>query len=250
MKNRNLNSLKALRVYFEHSRPKETTLRDNYVRAVSEVEVEAYFKRLEEALVEKIATADAVVGCVAWLTSEPVIGALAARPNGVSILIQKEEFLRPDIGDTRGFPARLRKSYAALPSINPPVDGWNEPRDAEIGSGSYVDLSVRCIGFGRRKNEITLPRMHHKFLVFCRSTDFDESKTIWPYEPFAVWTGSFNMTRNGTMSLENAVFIRNYQIAEAYFSEWDSLLMVSEQLDWSSVYANPDIQFNDGAVYS
>lgn len=245
-----LNQLEQRHVDFQHARSKTVALLDNSVRVSHNVELEAFFKNLEEAAVERIAESDAVVGCVAWLTSPAIIDALAGRPHGVSILVQKEDFLRPDLGDTDGFARRLQARYSKLRSIQGPVDGWHEHRNAEVGGGSYVDLSARCIGYARSADEFTLPRMHHKFLVFCKYLGDLEHEKLWPYEPLAVWTGSFNMTFNGSKSLENAVYIREANIAKAYFSEWQSLLMVSESLDWTTTYASPDIQFNDGAIYS
>jgi phosphatidylserine/phosphatidylglycerophosphate/cardiolipin synthase-like enzyme len=90
--------------------------------------------------------------------------------------------------------------------------------------------------------------MHHKFLVFCRYSINEE--LAWPYIPYAVWTGSFNITKNGSRSLENAVYIQHPEVAMHYFFEWQQILEVSETLDWTSPYAAPDIQFNDGAVFS
>lgn len=58
------------------------------------------------------------------------------------------------------------------------------------------------------------------------------------------------MTNNGGHSLENAVFIRQADVADAYFQEWARLILVSEQLDWTNEYAAPDIQFNTGAILS
>jgi len=58
--------------------------------------IAAHFQDLEGALIRYIAEADAVVGCVAWLTNLNVLRALASK-FGVSIIVQKEEFLRPDL---------------------------------------------------------------------------------------------------------------------------------------------------------
>ena len=245
-----LNQLEQRYVDFDHDRPKAIALPDNSVCVSHNVELEAFFKNLEGAAVDRIAEADAVVGCVAWLTSPAIIDALAGRPHGVSILVQKEDFLRPDLGDTDGFAGRLQTRYSKLRSIHGPVDGWHEHRNAEVGGSRHLDFSARCVGYARSADEITLPRMHHKFLVFCKYLGNSEHENFWPYEPYAVWTGSFNMTFNGSKSLENAVYIREANIAKAYFSEWQSLLMVSESLDWTTNYASPDIQFNDGSIYS
>lgn len=54
----------------------------------------AHFEDIEGRLVEFIHESTAIVGCVAWLTSVPVLRALQGRP--VNLIVQKEDFLRPD----------------------------------------------------------------------------------------------------------------------------------------------------------
>src|SRR2546426_5099329 len=76
--------------------------------------VKAIFKNLEGALIKEIRQADVVVGCVAWLTSEAILKALACRQH-VSIIVQKEDFLRPDLTSRRGWTGMLRRLYGALP---------------------------------------------------------------------------------------------------------------------------------------
>jgi hypothetical protein len=51
-------------------------------------------------------------------------------------------------------------------------------------------------------------------------------------KPYGVWTGSFNMTANAGMSLENAVYLKNDRIARSYFAEWKALRTISEPTDW------------------
>src|SRR5712692_3136819 len=55
-----------------------------------------FFKNLEDHLIRFVQEADVVVGCVAWVTSEPILKALAKK-KGVSLVVQKEDFLRPDL---------------------------------------------------------------------------------------------------------------------------------------------------------
>ncbi|MGG6325682.1 hypothetical protein ACQ5UC_18795 [Vibrio cholerae] len=58
--------------------------------------INVYFRDLEKHLISHINKADLVVGAVAWLTSESILDALASVKN-VQIVVQKEDFLRPDI---------------------------------------------------------------------------------------------------------------------------------------------------------
>lgn len=60
------------------------------------------------------------------------------------------------------------------------------------------------------------------------------------YKPYAVWTGSFNFSDNGTKSFENAVVIEDVAIAEAYLEEWGQIAALSEPLDWSSEWMAPE----------
>jgi hypothetical protein len=85
------------------------------------------------------------------------------------------------------------------------------------------------------------PRMHNKFLVFCR-VDILREKTYPEVDivPYAVWTGSFNFTMNATMSLENALVLWNRAIAAAYYDEWQQILSLSEPLDWESNWCEPE----------
>jgi hypothetical protein len=56
-----------------------------------------------------------VVGCVAWLSSRSVLEALA-RKKAVAIVVQKEDFLRPDLDQNWTRAGReLRAFYRALP---------------------------------------------------------------------------------------------------------------------------------------
>lgn len=68
--------------------------------------------------------------------------------------------------------------------------------------------------------------------------------------PYAVWTGSYNITKNGNASPENAMFLDHDRLAAAYCDEWAQLLEVSEPLDWKSIYAAPEIDYNTGACTS
>jgi hypothetical protein len=64
---------------------------------------------------------------------------------------------------------------------------------------------------------------------------------LWEFiQPYAVWTGSFNPTHNGTMSLENAVIIYDDEIAGAYYREWQQIEALSEPLDWNSPWVAPE----------
>lgn len=229
-----------------------------------------HFRDLESPLLRYINEADAVVGCVAWFTNLQVLGALASK-QAASILVQKEDFLRPDLGPSKArWKADLQAHYEALRPIEVPLHieaGWLEVRTAEelVGLGEPVNyVGIRCVGHYQaaepeknteagKKFRPAIPRMHHKFLVFLRKRSELDSEVLegaWPYRPYAVWTGSYNITGNGKASLENALFVRDEKLAAAYCDEWAQLVELSEPLDWKSEYAAPEIDYNTGAFCS
>lgn len=234
------------------------------------VKAEAHFRDLLSPLLRYIEEADAVVGCVAWLTNLQVLSALASK-QAASIIVQKEDFLRPDIGPVKaGWKADLQAHYEAIRPIDVPLHleaGWLEVRTAQepVGLGEPLNyVGIRCIGHyqangqgnnaqAAKKLATAMPRMHHKFLVFLqrrKELDPDVVEGAWPYSPYAVWTGSYNITGNGNASLENALFIRNETLAAAFCDEWAQLIELSESLDWKSEYAAPEIDYNTGAIFS
>lgn len=179
-----------------------------------------------------------VIGCVAWLTSSPILDALKSR-EGASIIVQKEDFLRPDPG---GLSLNsLRPKYDAVPGIT-------RFEFAHAGNLSYCagpDVEgVRCAGIRPGDRARAFPRMHHKFIVGgrMRPDTFDDAEATpcETFEPEAVWTGSFNFTRNASRSLENAIVIDSPDVALAFLREWVFVLALSEPLDWESEYVAPE----------
>ncbi len=217
--------------------------------------VTVHFRDLDKALIGYINKTSTVVGCVAWLTHIGILNALSRR-DGVSLLVQKEDFLRPDSG---GGPTKekLRKAYAKLHGL--PRAAFDAEYDEKLGysylahpamqagprerpdlDAMHVIDSVRCVGVRNGSQAIATPRMHHKFLVFCRWMRLNKEDPVAVLAPHAVWTGSFNFTNNGMRSLENAVVIRNPDIANAYMCEYLQLAMIAEPLDWHSQWVSPE----------
>jgi hypothetical protein len=214
-------------------------LKENSIRSTADVEV--VFRNLESRLVKFISECEVVVGCVAWLTSEPILNALAKVPQGVAVIVQKEDFLRPDVGSHGQWPKKLRAFYDKL---RQPFDRHNFPNVVSfLSMGGDPSLHpVRCVGNNNSEKVPAHPRMHNKFIVGCKvnkiqSCDDWEDERI---EPIAVWTGSFNFTKNAALSLENALIIRDEKVARAYFDEWGQITMLSERLDWTSEWCVPE----------
>lgn len=249
------------------------------------VSTNVYFDDLEQHLIDHILGSEICLGCVAWLTNENVLNALSASKK-VSILVQKEDFLRPDSCSNE----KLKSLYSKLPALS--LDDLNnmgglgitsdfvfpcdchqfEPYDEELaesfGKGfstyiaseqsrevvgscknflkneasklptrsvTYASFSddechaIRCVGNLNADRSPAMPRMHHKFMLFCDKYGV----------PYQVWTGSFNFTQNGTRSLENAVVISEPSIVAAYWQEWAYVYALSENLDWMQEWCNP-----------
>ncbi len=212
--------------------------------SVESCPVEVVFRDLDTRLCQEIAKAEAVFGCVAWLTHERVLRVLGAK-RAAGIIVQKEDFLRPDSRVLER--ALTRELYGAIPGFCRyevrPASGYSACTDP------YSE-GVRCVGYANLERRRVIPRMHNKFMVFCRKekwpwTDADgigpelgSDEYFW--EPYAVWTGSFNMTFNASESLENAIIIRHLDIAKAYLEEFGTIFGLSEPLDWSSDWIEPD----------
>lgn len=209
--------------------------------------VELYFRDIEDTIVRKIMSYPIVLGCVAWLTNEKILKALATREL-VQIIVQKEDFLRPDSDNWTS--QKLNKLYNDLPKglaipthfgnkTNTILDGVYKYH----GDGEFLD-AIRWAGEFNVDQKTAFPRMHNKFLVFCDSLEElyseEEDDLIPTLKPLAVWTGSFNMTYNSTNSLENGLFLRDKNIVLAYYRQWAEIVGISDMLDWSTNYDEYD----------
>jgi len=215
------------------SDPAGVPLMDCSTATTNPERVEVVFDGLEARLVKEIGQHPAVVGCVAWLTSKPILRAMATR-ECVSFVVQKEDFLRPD---SRGNNDALRGLYSDLPR--------GDRLQADLGL-SHISFAVdpgyeavRCLGNHNSNKKPAWPRMHHKFAVFLDYVHFPQYDDA-ALSPMAVWTGSYNWSHNASESLENAVLIHDAEIARAYFQEWGQLMALSEPLDWESVWCAPE----------
>lgn len=209
--------------------------------------VSVYFRNIESRLIEHLQKGNAVFGAVAWLTSKSILEALS-QLEYVQIVVQKEDFLRPD-GDKKSakeWKDWLHKCYSKLKcSIQRgEFDSW-------ILGATSLDKDhslepVRCVGYSNTTKKAAFPRMHNKFLVFANvELVSDCGYPVHIIKPYAVWTGSFNLSKNATNSLENSLYITNQTIVDAYFKEYAQIAAISEKLDWTSEWNNPE--WNIGA---
>lgn len=199
------------------------------------VSLEVAFDNLERRMVQFIESAPVIVGCMAWLTNGRVLDALGTR-YAASILIQKEDFLRPDAGNWSE--KRIKAQYSKIKGI----DMYSADTGYNTASPPEID-AIRCVGVLKQECSVP-PRMHHKFLVACDVRNSIPDGEIYPegYIPRRVWTGSLNATENGTRSLENALIIDDSVVASTFYDEWKNVLGLSEALDWFAPYVRPDFR--------
>ncbi len=194
-------------------------------------EITAYFRDLENNLVDLINQYPASAGCVAWLTSVPILSALA-RQQQTTIIVQKEDFLRPDGATNK---KHLRLLYSKL-------EGGERYTFSKLCNlsvcGDPTIEGVRCVGNHNSDRNPACPRMHNKFLILGQLEKGEVSH--YCFVPELVWTGSFNFTYNAGLSLENALVISNSEIVSAYYSYWQDIAAISEPLDWESEWVEPE----------
>ena len=217
---------------------------EDYSTAKPAVDTEVVFRRHRARLLTLIAEYPYVIGGVAWLTDMRVLDALATR-KGVNILVQKEDFLRPDLDGAADFAVTLRRAYGRLETIERHYAPGIAP---ELSYCSGSGEAIRCVGNYNADKHPAWPRMHNKFLVFCAedhvestSQEYDNSHDV--LRPECVWTGSYNITFNAQKSFENAVILRDPDIADAYAREWAQILALSEPLDWTERWSAPEYRF-------
>ena len=250
--NQNKTNLNRMRTYYSDKNQDENRhIIDNNI-IVDGVSLEIHFRNIEEELIKQINCADAVVGCVAWLTNKNILNALKKVKYGVSIIVQKEDFLRPDCDDI----PKLKEMYDDIKGIS-----WYcgftvafecTPNPGLINCASYqnhYDDPVRCMGNHNKDIKPAFPRMHNKFIVFgkiikqkrwCDKEEYGDH--VDTFQAFSVWSGSYNFTHNSANSLENGIMINNSLIANQYLNTWAHVLTLSEQLDWDSEWSAPELR--------
>jgi hypothetical protein len=216
-------------------------------------QLKVYFQGIKQVLRQRIERADLIVGCIAWLTDGDVIRSLWHPRHGVAIVVQKEEYLDPEWArsdaDARRA-ARLRQLYSSLKMPLRPADfGGLLAKGPYFGYPDRLE-PIRCAGYFPGDARGPVPRMHHKFLVFCdvisRTGPEDPAAgdpTPPEIRPAEVWVGSFNLTPNAARSLEDVVAIVDPRIATCFYDEWMQIEAMYQPLpsDWTM----PGIPWNE-----
>ncbi len=226
----------------------ESTTAKNYSLKLEQAQfesVETYFRDIESKLIDKILDYkdDLIVGCVAWLTSFKILEALSKCRN-VQIIVQKEDFLRPDLNtqNQNDWKTNLREKYSNV-KCNFTRHEFMPPMSSLSYCGDPTVDAVRCVGNHNSVKTPAFPRMHNKFLVFCRVVDIQER---YSYKATSVWTGSFNLTQNAVYSLENAICLNDSTgenpIINSYLKEHHQIFCLSENLDWTTDWIEPEFR--------
>lgn len=175
--------------------------------------VQCFFGGLADALLGLLAQAPpaGLVGCCYYLTHPRLLAWLVENKMPTALVVQKTRAWKRRSGRKSAAvgSAALRAQYDALVPLN-----------GDCAKHSLRGPQpVRCLGICRTN----APLVHHKFLVWLDAAG----------RATAVWTGSFNFTRAAETHLENAVFIRDADIAARYLAEFRTLRAASEPLDWT-----------------
>ena len=223
----NLNFLEPMSCE-EYGRLRESTVKD-----LTQAMIRPVFRNIEQEIVEKIQQSTVIVGCVAWLTSIPILETLQSK--SVQFIVQQEDWLRPD--STEWSLSKQRDLYGKLTGIDNYVAGASNHAMFEI-------QPIRLSGKPKNNNKSNA-RMHHKFILFGNKK---EDSTV---EFDMAWTGSYNFTANATKSLENGMFIKSDEILNAYWIEWRQVLLSSFRIEdkwWDKTYGwTDDSMLRDGS---
>lgn len=253
LKKHNLNDLDPLKDLWNDSDGCPDGVGDNSV-IDSERETQVYFRNLEEHLIGHIKESCGAVGAIAWLTNGNILDALATLED-CAIVVQKEDFLRPDYANTvkdSNWRNWLRRKYDALKPTNPYSHQANMISSLSVCYG-WCNHAVRCVGNHNSTKTPAFPRMHNKFLIVSKQRDFDKMLEAYPglsdaleycdlFLPTGVWTGSFNFTKNAGYSLENAIYTTDPEVVMAYYEEFGQIMAFSEPLDWSRDWIAPELR--------
>jgi phosphatidylserine/phosphatidylglycerophosphate/cardiolipin synthase-like enzyme len=248
-----------------------TSMNSTLENGVTSGNCEVVFRNHEAKILQLINshTHGFIFCAVAWFSNFKILDALeVAKTRGVvvAVVVQKEDFLRPDTsGDNNSWKNILQRKYDALGTLG--CNYLGEPclfndvlRCAQhhmvhadgCPSGFTCDSSegqlfgaVRCVGNYNREKLPSSPRMHNKFFIMGHFAygEEDEDRFFPIITPTTVWTGSYNFSIAAEKSFENAVILRDNDIAMAYLAEFSLLFMLSEPLDWTHDWISPGFEY-------
>ena len=215
----------------------------NHVNIVDNtIKMSVYFSDIHEKLINVIKQYGAnntVVGCIAWLSNRNIINTIAKYCKRVLFVVNNEDYSKWGNGKNpelyQKLPRFNQPLAVAFKHLNTPLNTL-EVNSNKISTSNYAP--VRAYGNPCGKG----PLLHSKYLVFFKTVtiivtnvdkDDDDGQDNVEKDieiPFAVWTGSINFTEGSKNNQENAQFIINKEIAEAYFNDFSTTFMHSEPI--------------------
>ncbi len=238
----------------------------SFDHGVKTQEIEVVFRDHQKkliSLIKETKKGDFILCAIAWFTNFDILDELieaSKRDVKIAIVVQKEDFLRPDTTKTQDkWKSALQNKYNSIQKVSIDQGDFSVILDMATGAigeehhwgyrdgedfNEYI-LPVRCVGNHNSEKNPSSPRMHNKFMVFGSFVCVveDDGQTYTEAEANTVWTGSYNCSKCAELSFENAVIIRNSKIAEAYTREFALLFLLSEELNWNSEWMKPTISY-------
>lgn len=157
-----------------------------------------------------------VVGTIAWATDEEIMSVLGKHAAGVCVVVNKEKWLREST--FRALKPIALSTLFLAEGILPP----NYSHD--------WSLPAWCAGAINVENNIQFPRMHRKDLVFCARRRPSGDVVGSSLEPYAVWCGSYNLTRTARLSVESATLTWSRVLARHAYRAFLEVLAHAEPL--------------------
>ncbi|EKU99672.1 hypothetical protein Lepto7375DRAFT_1737 [Leptolyngbya sp. PCC 7375] len=194
----------------------------NFVESVVQSgDVTVYFRELEHNLENLISQYSGSVGCIAWLTSVPILEALG-RQDHSCIVVQKEDFLRPDGAISKQY---LRDLYAKVKGGE--RGDHRKLRGLSFCSDPTID-GVRCVGNHNSERNPAFPRMHNKFIVLGEY-DSDTCRFLEPYWYLSLSDDNLSCMKNKDLAekLGQALIEARKQEKVQSQSTWEEVLEAS-----------------------
>ena len=170
----NLNNIKIYKYNSDNNQTDFSVVGENK-------NIEVYFKNIENNIIDKIKKYKNVIGCVAWLTNENILKELAKKDT-VIIIVQEEDFLRPDNkfdGNKLNWKNKIYNLYKNIEKNN----GSLMLQWLGINPRWETPSGIRRLGKINIDKVPAFPRMHNKFII-C----FNDN------EPYAIIKDFFKIT--------------------------------------------------------
>lgn len=243
---KNLNKCEMLCKIEGNPKVFTSKLRNNnsFTRAMDEdgdkFTIETYFEDLEKNLISHIQKAGFVFGVVYYLSSPTIIKNLAT--TNTSLIVQKENWMKED-----------RYNYSSLKCDITPAH-FEDHRAYEeymadchflpyMHNNGYTDPMEPIRVMGRINKNIT-PLVHSKFLIFakideevdhrggyCGCRGFLKFCGKHVIQPYGLWHGSYNPTKNSNNSMNHATYTTNKYEINTFMNQYFKSYLASESLN-------------------